>query len=99
MNHMVVNETPHELAAIHPAKLFPFVLNFSLLLYKHATFQMKGYGSWTQLGLPTPPSSVWRAVCSMVLSPDEAEVARKAISQHLALLLGALTPDLSEGGI
>lgn len=31
MNHVALNETPHELATIHPAKLFPFVLNFSLL--------------------------------------------------------------------
>lgn len=35
----------------------------------------------------------------MVLSLDEAEVIRKVISQHLALLLGALTPDFSHSGV
>lgn len=39
MDHMALNETPHELATMHPAKLFPFVLNFSPLLNKHATFK------------------------------------------------------------
>lgn len=35
----------------------------------------------------------------MVLSLNEAEVVRKVISQHLALLLGALTSNLSHSGV
>lgn len=57
------------------------------------------YRSGTQLGFLTPQSSVWRGVCFMVLSLNEAEVVRKVISQHLALLLGALTSNLSHSGV
>ena len=35
----------------------------------------------------------------MVLSLDKAEVVRKVISQRLALLLGALTPNFSHSGV